>query len=118
MGVQTDVIARARGGDEEEFHHLVHRHQRELEVHCYRILGSPQDAEEAVQDTFLAAWLGIAGFEARASMWTWLFKIAANRCVDALRAARRRPVVSAAPPHGLGEPTLSGEVVWLQPYPD
>ena len=118
MDVQTDLIARARDGDEEAFHHLVHRHQRELEVHCYRILGSPQDAEEAVQDTFLAAWQGIAGFEARSSMRTWLFRIATNRCLDALRAARRRPAVSVAPPPGFAAPTLSSEVVWLQPYPD
>ena len=118
MDVQTDLIARARDGDEEAFHHLVHRHQRELEVHCYRILGSPQDAEEAVQDTFLAAWQGIAGFEARSSMRTWLFRIATNCCLDALRAARRRPAVSVAPPPGFAEPTLSSEVVWLQPYPD
>ena len=64
--MNSDLIARAKAGDEEAFRQLVDRHQRELEVHCYRILGSPQDAEEAVQDTFLAAWHGIAGFAARA----------------------------------------------------
>jgi RNA polymerase sigma-70 factor (ECF subfamily) len=116
--VNSDLIAHAQAGDEEAFRHLVDRHQRELEVHCYRLLGSSQDAEEAVQDTFLAAWHGITGFEARASVRTWLFGIATNRCLDALRAARRRPAVSVAPPPGHLEPTSSSELVWLQPYPD
>ena len=116
--MDSDLIARAQAGDEEAFRHLVDRHQRELEVHCYRILGSPQDAEEAVQDTFLAAWHGITGFAARASVRTWLFKIATNRCLDALRAARRRPGVSVTLPRGTVEPTSPSEVIWLQPYPD
>jgi RNA polymerase sigma factor (sigma-70 family) len=116
--VTSDLIARARAGDEEAFRDLVGRHQRELRVHCYRILGSVEDAEDQVQETFLAAWHGIGGFEARASVRAWLFKIATNRCLDALRAARRRPAVPAAPPAGLPEPTSSSEVIWLQPYPD
>ena len=87
-------------------------------MHCYRILGSIEDAEDQVQETFLAAWHGIAGFEARASVRAWLFRIATNRCLDALRAARRRPAVRAAPPPGLPEPTSFSEVIWLQPYPD
>ena len=115
--VNSDLIASAKAGDEEAFRHLVDRHQRELEAHCYRILGSVQDAEEAVQDTFLAAWHGIAGFAARASVRAWLFKIATNRCLDALRAARRRPPVVTLP-RGIPEPTSSSEVIWLQPYPD
>jgi RNA polymerase sigma-70 factor (TIGR02960 family) len=116
--VNSDLIARARAGDEEAFRHLVDRHQRELHVHCYRILGSIEDAEDQVQETFLAAWHGIAGFEARASVRAWLFRIATNRCLDALRAARRRPAVLTAPLPGLPEPTSSSEVIWLQPYPD
>jgi RNA polymerase sigma-70 factor (ECF subfamily) len=115
--VNSDLIARAQAGDEEAFRHLVDRHQRELHVHCYRILGSVEDAEDQVQETFLAAWHGIAGFEARASVRAWLFRIATNRCLDALRA-RRRPTVPAAPPPGLPEPSSSSEVIWLQPYPD
>ena len=115
--MNSDLIARAKAGDEEAFRHLVDRHQRELEAHCYRILGSVQDAEEAVQDTFLAAWHGIAGFAARASVRAWLFKIATNRCLDALRAARQRPPVVTLP-RGIPEPTSSSEVIWLQPYPD
>jgi RNA polymerase sigma-70 factor (ECF subfamily) len=116
--VTSDLIARAQAGDEEAFHQLVDRHQRELHVHCYRILGSIEDAEDQVQETFLAAWHGITGFEARASVRTWLFKIATNRCRSALRAARQRPAVPPAPPPGLPEPTSSSEMIWLQPYPD
>jgi len=116
--VNSDLIARAQAGDEEAFRHLVDRHRRELHVHCYRILGSIEDAEDQVQETFLAAWHGITGFEARASVRGWLFRIATNRCLDALRAARRRPALPAAPPPGLPEPTSSSEVIWLQPYPD
>jgi RNA polymerase sigma-70 factor (ECF subfamily) len=116
--VTSDLIARAQAGDEDAFRRLVDRHQRELRVHCYRILGSIEDAEDQVQETFLAAWHGITGFEARASVRAWLFKIATNRCLDALRAARRRPAPAAAPPLGLPEPTSSSEVIWLQPYPD
>ena len=116
--MNSDLIARGQAGDEEAFRHLVDRHRRELHVHCYRILGSIEDAEDQVQETFLAAWHGITGFEARASVRAWLFRIATNRCLDALRAARRRPALPAAPPPGLPEPTSSSEVIWLQPYPD
>jgi len=116
--VNTDLIARAQAGDEEAFRRLVNRHHRELEAHCYRILGSAQDAEEAVQDSFLAAWHGMGSFEARASVRTWLFRIATNRCLDALRAARRRPRFSPDFPPGVPEPNSPGEAVWLQPYPD
>ena len=94
----SDLIARAQAGDEVAFRHLVDRHRRELHVHCYRILGSAEDAEDQVQETFLAAWQGIAGFAARASVRTWLFTIATNRCLSALQATRRRRALSAAPP--------------------
>ena len=116
--VNSDVIARAKAGDENAFHDLVDRHRRELEVHCYRLLGSSQDAEEAVQDTFLAAWGAIGAFEERASVRTWLFRIATNRCLDALRASRRRPSVSVEPPPDVPQPNSPSGVVWLQPYPD
>jgi RNA polymerase sigma-70 factor (ECF subfamily) len=116
--VNTDLIVRAQAGDEAAFRQLVDRHRRELHVHCYRILGSVEDAEDQVQETFLAAWRGLAGFEARASVRTWLFTIATNRCLGALRAARRRPAPPVAPLPGFMEPNSPGEVVWLQPYPD
>jgi RNA polymerase sigma-70 factor (ECF subfamily) len=117
--VAADLIARARAGDGEAFRALTEPHRRELQVHCYRMLGSVQDAEDAVQDTLLAAWQGFRGFEGRASLRTWLYRIATNRCLDARRAASRRPakewdVPGVEPP----EPTRLGEVVWLQPYPD
>ncbi len=118
--MNTDLIARAQEGDEVAFRRLVEGHRRELEVHCYRILGSSQDAEDVVQETFMAAWQGIAGFEARASVRTWLYRIATNRCLDALRSARRRPALDVFPATlaALPEPTSSSEVIWLEPYPD
>jgi RNA polymerase sigma-70 factor (ECF subfamily) len=115
----AELIARARAGDDEAFRALTEPHRRELQVHCYRMLGSLQDAEDALQDTLLAAWQGLGGFEGRASIRTWLYRIATNRCLDALRAASRRPakewdIPGVDPP----EPTRLGEVVWLEPYPD
>jgi RNA polymerase sigma factor (sigma-70 family) len=117
--VTIDLIARARAGDGEAFRELIEPYRRELQVHCYRMLGSLQDAEDLLQETLLAAWQGLAGFEERASIRTWLYRIATNRCLNALRSARRRPakewdIPDVDPP----EPTRLGEVVWLEPYPD
>src|ERR1700679_1118337 len=90
--VTADLLSRARAGDGEAFRELAVPHLRELQVHCYRMLGSFQDAEDAVQETMLAAWQAIGGFSAeRASLRTWLYKIATSRCLNARRAARRRP---------------------------
>jgi RNA polymerase sigma-70 factor (TIGR02960 family) len=117
--VTTDLIARARAGDEEAFGRLVDPYRRELLVHCYRFLGSAQDAEDALQETLLAAWRGLSGFEARASLRTWLYRVATNRCLNALRAGGRRPRMSPTPPpFEPPEPTRLGEVVWLEPFPD
>ena len=91
--------------------------RRELEVHCYRMLGSVQDAEDLVQETFLAAWRGLDGFEGRASLRTWLYRIATNRCLNAQRDASRRPD-EVELPENPPEPTRVGEVLWLQPLPD
>ena len=88
--VAADLIARARAGDGDAFRELTEPHLRELQVHCYRMLGSFQDAEDALQNTLLTAWQGLAGFEGRASLRTWLYRIATNRCLDARRAASRR----------------------------
>ena len=117
--VTAELIARARAGDGDAFRELTEPYRRELQVHCYRMLGSVQDAEDALQDTLLAAWQGFDGFEGRASVRTWLYRIATNRCLNARRSASRRPaadwnVPDVEPP----EPTRLGEVVWLEPYPD
>jgi len=117
--VAADLIDRARAGDGEAFRELTEPHRRELQVHCYRMLGSLQDAEDAVQDTLLSAWQGLGGFEGRASVRTWLYRIATNRCLNARRTASRRPasawnIPGVEPP----EPTRLGEVTWLEPYPD
>ena len=115
----TDLITRARAGDGEAFRELTEPYRRELQVYCYRMLGSLQDAEDALQDTLVAAWQGLGGFEGRASIRTWLYRIATNRCLNARRSASRRPakewdVAEYEPP----EPTRLGEVVWLEPFPD
>ncbi|MQY23631.1 ECF RNA polymerase sigma factor SigG [Nocardia sp. RB20] len=115
----TDLMSRAQAGDGEAFRALTEPHRRELQVHCYRMLGSFQDAEDALQDTMLAAWRGLERFDRRAAVRTWLYRIATNRCLDVLRAARRRParqwdVPGIEPP----EPTGFGEIHWLEPYPD
>ncbi|WP_327140604.1 sigma-70 family RNA polymerase sigma factor [Nocardia sp. NBC_01327] len=116
---RTDLMSRARSGDGEAFRALTEPHRRELQVHCYRMLGSFQDAEDALQDTMLAAWRGLDRFDGRAALRTWLYRIATNRCLDTLRSARRRPaqqwdIPGIEPP----EPTGFGETPWLQPYPD
>jgi RNA polymerase sigma-70 factor (TIGR02960 family) len=117
--VTTDLISRARAGDSDAFRALTEPHRRELQVHCYRMLGSFQDAEDALQDTLLSAWKGLGRFEGRSSLRTWLYRIATNRCLNARRSASRRPakewdVPQVEPP----EPTRLGEVVWLEPFPD
>src|SRR5262249_55197262 len=115
----TDLITRARAGDGEAFRELTEPYRRELQVHCYRMLGSLQDAEDVLQETLLAAWQSFGAFEGHASIRTWLYRIATNRCLNALRSASRRPakewdIPQVEPP----EPTRLGEVVWLEPYPD
>jgi RNA polymerase sigma-70 factor (ECF subfamily) len=109
------ALTRARAGDEEAFRSLTDPYRRELQVHCYRILGSVQDAEDMLQETLLSAWRGLDQFEGRASMRTWLYRIATNRCLNALRDSSRRPleVLPDVPP-----PTRVGEPTWLEPYPD
>ena len=115
----TTALARARHGDGDAFRELTDPYRGELQLHCYRMLGSVHDAEDAVQETLLAAWRGLRQFEERASVRSWLYKIATNRCLNALRDAGRLPApVAAAWTRGLAEPTRRGEPLWLQPYPD
>src|SRR5919198_2448102 len=87
---EPDLLARARAGDAAAFEQLVAGYRRELSAHCYRMLGSPQDAEDALQESLLAAWRGLGGFEGRASVRTWLYRIATSRCLNALRSSSRR----------------------------
>ena len=115
----AELIAKAHAGDGDAFRALIEPYRRELQVHCYRMLGSFQDAEDALQDTLLSAWQSFGGFEGRASVRTWLYRIATNRCLNARRTASRRApkewdVPGVVPP----EPTQLGEVVWLEPFPD
>jgi len=117
--VTADLISKARAGDGDAFRQLTEPYRRELQVLCYRMLGSLQDAEDALQDTLLSAWQSFGAFEGRASLRTWLYRIATNRCLNARRSTSRRPakewdVPEVEPP----EPTRLGEVVWLEPYPD
>lgn len=110
------TIARARAGDEDAFRELTDPYRRELHLHIYRIVGSAQDAEDLLQETLLAAWRGLEQFEGRAAVRAWLYRIATNRSLDALRASRRRPEGERIPQ--MPEPTRWSEPVWLEPYPD
>jgi RNA polymerase sigma-70 factor (ECF subfamily) len=115
--VSASLLSRARAGDENAFRELVDPYRRELQLHCYRILGSVQDAEDLLQETLLAAWRGLERFEERASLRAWLYRIATNRCLNALRDRKRRPQevsTMVEPP----EPTRMAEPTWLEPYPD
>jgi len=132
--VDADLLARAQAGDGEAFGELTGVFRRELQVHCYRILGSVQDAEDALQETMVAAWRGIDRFEGRSSLRMWLYRIATNQCLNALRggvrrAARPGQAAGAEPgqPGQLGaggqmpplpEPASDDEPLWLEPYPD
>ena len=115
----ADLLTRARGGDDDAFRLLTDPYRRELLAHCYRMLGSVADAQDALQETLLAAWQGLPGFGQRASVRTWLHRIATNRCLNALRTTRRRPIKAwdipgVDPP----SPTRTGETPWLGPFPD
>jgi RNA polymerase sigma-70 factor (ECF subfamily) len=114
------LLDSAKGGNEEAYQELIAVHRSELHAHCYRMLASVEDADDAVQDTLLRAWRGIARFEGRSSVRTWLFKIATNAALDLSKSRSKREL-----PVGLGGPspypadwgTRSSEVSWLEPYP-
>src|SRR5690242_14583935 len=115
----SDLIARASAGDQNAFRELVEVHSHELKVHCYRILGSLQDAEDALQETLVSAWRNLGEFGQRSSLRTWLYKIATNRCLSMLRADSRRPRIAPPLPDAtLPEPDAPGAAPWLEPYPD
>jgi RNA polymerase sigma-70 factor (ECF subfamily) len=121
MSHDTQLLARAQTGDEAAFEALTEAFRAPLQVHCYRIVGSVQDAEDLVQDTLTAAWRALDQFEQRSSLRSWLYRIATNRCLNHLRDRGRRlpelpapiePTPQPPPPSRLSEP------VWLEPYPD
>ena len=112
----TVDLERAKGGDERAFASLVEPFRRELQLHCYRLLGSMQDAEDVVQETLLAAWRGLNGFEERASLRSWLYRIATNRSLNAIRERGRRPATE-----NTMRPSRTRRAVkpsWLEPYAD
>ena len=117
--VTETALPRAQAGDEQAFRELTDPYRRELQVHCYRILGSVQDAEDVLQETLLAAWRGLGEFEQRSSVRAWLYRIATNRCLNALReAGRRSQRLVRLVPLEAPEPTRRTEPTWFEPYPD
>ncbi|WP_437720432.1 RNA polymerase subunit sigma-70 [Sorangium sp. So ce861] len=118
---EAECLQRARAGDAAAFDRLVALHRRRLHTHCYRMLGSPFDADDALQETLLAAWRGLASFEHRSALGAWLYRIATNVC---LRLIAQRPRRITSPDHAppllstaeLGEPVMGP--VWLEPLPD
>ena len=120
-GGEVTLLESARGGDEDAFRRLVEPYRRELHAHCYRMLGSAHDADDALQDTLLRAWRGLGRFEGRSSLRSWLYRIATNACLDliARRPKRVIPIDHGPADDGggdLGEPVT--ETIWVEPYAD
>jgi RNA polymerase sigma-70 factor (TIGR02960 family) len=118
VSVTDSMLTLARAGDEQAFRTLTDPYRRELQLHCYRMLGSWHDAEDALQEILVSAWRGLARFQARASVRAWLYRIATNRCLNMLRDRGRRPRPAGRLPFEPPPPTRLGEVTWLEPYPD
>ena len=115
---EADGLGAARGGDEDAFRAIVDAYRGQLHAHCYRMLGSVDDAEDALQETFLRAWRGLAAFAGRSSLRTWLYRIATNVCLDARRPGRSLPSGSGRPADLHAEPGEPlAESVWVDPYP-
>jgi RNA polymerase sigma-70 factor (ECF subfamily) len=116
-----ELLGAARHGDEGAFSQLIERHRGALHAHCYTMLGSVQDAEDALQETLLSAWRALPRFEGRSSLKSWLYRIATNACLKAIERRPRRvlPIdyAPAADPHDpVAAPLV--ESVWIDPYPD
>lgn len=116
--MSSSVLDQARTGDEQAFRELTGPYLRELHLHCYRMLGSLADADDLLQETLIAAWCGLDGFASRSSVRAWLYRVATNRCLNAIRDAKRRAPQQPAAPFVPPNPSRRGEVTWLQPYPD
>jgi RNA polymerase sigma-70 factor, ECF subfamily len=118
---ERELLEAARGGNDDAFRRLVEPHRKELHAHCYRMLGSVHDADDALQDALLRAWRGLAKFEGRSSVRSWLYRITTNTCLDLISARPKRilPIdhgPAADPGDDLGEPLI--ESVWVEPYAD
>jgi RNA polymerase sigma-70 factor (TIGR02960 family) len=116
--VEQAIVELAQVGDEQAFRELTDPYRRELLAHCYRMLGSLTDAEDMLQETLLAAWRGLPRFQGRSSLRSWLYRIATNTCLNAMRSAARRVPIAPTPPFQPPDPTRRDEITWLQPYPD
>ena len=116
--VSESVLDLAQAGDQGAFTELIGCYRSELHLHCYRMLGSITDADDLLQETMLAAWRGLGGFDGRSSLRAWLYRIATNRCLNSIRDAKRRPPPVPVPPFQPPEPSRRAKVTWLQPYPD
>jgi RNA polymerase sigma-70 factor, ECF subfamily len=118
---ERELFEAARDGDEEAFRRLVEAHRSELHAHCYRMLGSVHDAEDALQDAMLRAWRGLPGLEGRGSLRAWLYRIATNACLDVIaRRSKRVLPIDYGPPADAGEEPAGpvAESTWVEPYPD
>jgi RNA polymerase sigma-70 factor (ECF subfamily) len=119
--VSDGIFERARTGDEDAFQELTLPYRRELQLHCYRILGSTHDAEDAMQETLVSAWRGLDRFQQRGSLRSWLYQIATNRCLNTLRDSARHSRALVSGPlraRGGGENAVELIPAWLEPYPD
>jgi RNA polymerase sigma-70 factor (ECF subfamily) len=115
---EHELLAAARRGDEDAYRRLVEPHRPALHAHCYRMLGSVHDADDAVQDAMLRAWRGLHGFEGRSTTRSWLYKVTTNACLTAIERRPKRVLPLDAPPSGDPDGAPLAETVWLEPYPD
>src|SRR6516165_7732673 len=115
MDSSSGLIERAQSGDEAAFRKLIDAHRHELHLHCSRLLGSFHDAEDALQETLIAAWRGLSSFEGRSTIRTWLYRVATSRCLNMLRSGHARAREDGLmQPTELPQPTRLGEMLWME----